>query len=140
MYNSYYGYPNFTNIPLRSAPMSYIPTRSLQTPLLSSRISPLLTRAATPTALQTATKSFSWSNLLNGASRTLGVINQAIPVVNQVKPVVNNVKTMFKVVKELNKTDTKTTTNQDINKTESKQDNIQKNNKVTNDNQPKFFV
>ena len=142
MYNSYYGYPNFTNIPLRSAPMPYVPTRSFTTPLLSSRISPLLTRSATaPSALQTATKSFSWSNLLNGASRTIGVINQAIPVVNQVKPIVNNVRTMFKVVKELNKTEPTTeTTRKEKTNTEDKQDNTQKNNTIENDNQPKFFV
>lgn len=48
------------------------------------------------------TSKITFSSILNGASKTLGVINQAIPVVYQVKPIWNNAKTMFKVVKGLN--------------------------------------
>ena len=43
-----------------------------------------------------------FSGILNGASKTLGVINQAIPVFYQVKPIWNNAKTMFRVVKGIN--------------------------------------
>ena len=46
-----------------------------------------------------------FSGILNGASKTLGVINQAIPVFYQVKPIWNNARTMFKVVKGLNSQD-----------------------------------
>ena len=49
-----------------------------------------------------------FSGILNGASKTLGVINQAIPVFYQVKPVFNNAKTMFRVAKEINKTNHET--------------------------------
>lgn len=47
-------------------------------------------------------KKFSFSKFLNGAERTLGVINQAIPVVSQIKPIWSNAKTMFKMFKYMN--------------------------------------
>lgn len=43
-------------------------------------------------------KNFSFSGFLNGASKTLNVINQAIPVFYQVKPIFNNAKTMFRIM------------------------------------------
>lgn len=52
-----------------------------------------------------------FSSILNGASKTLGVINQAIPVFYQVKPIVNNARTMFKVVRGINSVNTNTNTN-----------------------------
>ena len=42
-------------------------------------------------------KKINFSNLLDGTSKTLGVINQAIPVFYQVKPLVNNIGTVFKI-------------------------------------------
>ena len=47
-------------------------------------------------------KNVKWSSLLDGTSKTLGVINQAIPIVYQVKPFVNNAKTIFKIANEIN--------------------------------------
>jgi hypothetical protein len=47
-------------------------------------------------------KNIKWSSLLEGTSKTLNVINQAIPVVYQVKPIINNAKTMFKVANIIN--------------------------------------
>ena len=49
---------------------------------------------------------FSFSSIINGTQKTLGIINQAIPVIKQVSPVVKNAKTMFKVMNEFKKTDT----------------------------------
>ena len=43
-----------------------------------------------------------WSGVLNGAQRTLGLVNQAIPLVKQAAPMVRNAKTMFKVMNEFN--------------------------------------
>ena len=43
-------------------------------------------------------KNIKWSSLLEGTSKTLNVINQAIPVVYQVKPMLDNAKTMFKLL------------------------------------------
>lgn len=42
-------------------------------------------------------RSINWSGLINGTSKTLGVINQTIPLVKQVGPVMNNMKSMLRV-------------------------------------------
>lgn len=63
--------------------------------------------ALTSTALSSAGKAgglsnllgkFSFTGFLNGASKTLNIINQAIPVFYQVKPIFNNAKTMLRVI------------------------------------------
>lgn len=41
---------------------------------------------------------FSFSGFLNGASKTLNVVNQAIPIFYQVKPMFHNAKTMFRIM------------------------------------------
>ncbi len=48
---------------------------------------------------------FSFSSLINGASRTLNLVNQAIPVVKQMSPMMKNLKTMFNVMNEFKKAD-----------------------------------
>ena len=78
------------------------------------------------------TSKITFSGILNGASKTLGVINQAIPVFYQVKPVWNNAKTMFKVAKEFNSS-SKTI------ETKPKEENII-NQKKENSNSPTFFL
>lgn len=120
--------------------MNNIPTRGINTinglnsiPARGGLLSSLLGRNSIP--IGATTRTFSFNNLLNGASKTLGVINQAIPVVNQIKPIWNNTKTMFRVAKELNKNDNKETINT------NKQDNNLKTNKTNNsDNNPQFFI
>ena len=47
-------------------------------------------------------KNIKWGNLLDGAGKTLNVINQAIPIVYQVKPLINNAKTIFKIADAIN--------------------------------------
>ena len=54
------------------------------------------------TSILSLLKSIKWGSLLDGTSKTLGVINQAIPVVYQVKPIIDNAKTMFKVANIMN--------------------------------------
>ena len=65
-----------------------------------------------------------FSGILNGASKTLGVINQAIPVFYQIKPIWNNARTMFKVVKGLNKDDTREIKKQNQSINQSKKEHI----------------
>lgn len=43
------------------------------------------------------TKSFNFGNLLNSASKALGVVNQAIPIVKEVGPMMGNMKQMMKI-------------------------------------------
>ena len=47
----------------------------------------------------------SFSSIINGASRTLNLVNQAIPVVKQMSPIMKNLKTMFNVMNEFKKAD-----------------------------------
>ena len=80
------------------------------------------------------TSRITFSSILNGTSKTLGVINQAIPVFYQVKPIWNNAKTMFRVAKEINSSNkTNNNTKEDVttNKTEIKKENS---------NSPTFFL
>lgn len=116
-------YPYMNNVPFRQ--FSYAPVNAGRGGLLSSLF-------GGKTAVASA-KTFSFSNLLNGASKTLGVINQAIPVVYQVKPIWNNAKTMFRVARELNKKSDVVTKSDVSDKSVSKSDD-------SSGNSPQFFV
>lgn len=75
----------------------------------------------------------SFSSILNGTSKTLNFVNQAIPVVKQVSPMMKNLKTMFNVMNEFKKSD--------IEKNSPKTENIVENNNVKKeDNGPTFFI
>ncbi|MBR3146241.1 MAG: hypothetical protein IKF47_03145 [Bacilli bacterium] len=54
------------------------------------------------TSILSLLKNIKWGAILDGTSKTLGVINQAIPVIYQVKPIINNAKTMFNIAKIMN--------------------------------------
>lgn len=54
------------------------------------------------TSILSLLKNIKWGTILDGTSKTLNVINQAIPVVYQVKPIIDNAKTMFKVANIIN--------------------------------------
>ena len=85
-----------------------------------------------------------WSSILNGAQRTLGLVNQAIPLVKQAAPMVRNAKTMFKVMNEFKKVETPASANNNSAPTDttapdmpsSNNENIQ----MTSDGGPTFFV
>lgn len=47
----------------------------------------------------------SLSSIINGTSKTLNLVNQAIPVVKQMSPIMKNLKTMFSVMNEFKKND-----------------------------------
>ena len=84
-------------------------------------------------------RGISFSSILNGTQKTLGIVNQAIPLVRQAKPVLNNAKTMFRVMNEFKKVDTPVSTTEavpstpinDVNETESKIVNSSVNNGIT---------
>ena len=44
---------------------------------------------------------FNFSNIINGATKTLNVINQAIPIIKEVKPVLKNARSIIKIVNGL---------------------------------------
>lgn len=53
-----------------------------------------------------------FSAILDGTSKTLGVINQAIPIFYQVKPLFGNTKTLLNLAKAINEPEEKTQTSQ----------------------------
>ena len=74
-----------------------------------------------------------FSSFINGTSKTLNLINQAIPVFKQVSPMFKNMKTMFKVMNEFKKND---------NLKDNNYNNSISNNQVNyvNDGKPTFFI
>lgn len=87
-------------------------------------------------------KNFSFTGFLNGASKTLNVINQAIPVFYQVKPIINNAKTMFRImgaVKDDKPVKTQTTQNVFTNNRTTQSTNIKTQTRnVTTQNKTNF--
>lgn len=73
-----------------------------------------------------------WNGILNGAQRTLNIVNQTIPLVKQASPMVKNAKTMFKVMNEFKKIDTP--------KINEKTSSESKKETVISNNGPTFFV
>ena len=76
-----------------------------------------------------------FSSIINGTTKTLNLVNQAIPIVKQVSPVLKNAKTMFNIMNEFKK-------NEPINPT-SKTTNTSLENSTTNyqsTNFPTFFI
>ena len=86
-----------------------------------------------------------FSTIISNASKTLGVINQAIPIVKQVRPVVKNAKTMFKVMNEFKKTDSPKINNNKNTIENTKIENTKQianieNNNISFDGSPVFFA
>lgn len=88
------------------------------------------------------TGGFSFSKLLNGASKTLGVVNQAIPIVKQVSPMMSNMKSMLKIASVF-KDETDTSTRNIKKEESSKVDNTIESTSssvASNNNSPNFFL
>lgn len=131
-FNPNLGTRNIQVPPLRAFTPS-IPVSPAPLPKLSSLLGGSKALGAT-----TATASkVTFSGILNGASKTLGVINQAIPVFYQVKPIWNNARTMFRVVKELNSNDKTNTSNNTNNSTTN---TTTENTEKKGNNSPTFFA
>ena len=72
---------------------------------------------------------FSFTTLLNGAQKTLNIVNQALPIVKEVKPLVKNAKTFINVAKGFSK----------INNSEPS-NVINNDTKKSSNNGPNFFI
>ena len=57
-------------------------------------------------------KGMKFSGFLDGAQKTLGLVNQTIPLIYQVKPIISNAKTMFKIADVIKSDDS--TSNENI--------------------------
>ena len=142
--NNNYTYFNPNSSFMRAAPLNsgIMSTAPLNSGIMSTaaplpRFSSLLggSKLGSAAATTVGASKVTFSGILNGASKTLGVINQAIPVFYQVKPIWNNARTMFRVVKEINSKD-KTTTNTN-NNTYNNTNNTEK---KEQGNAPTFFA
>lgn len=112
--------------------------------LLSSLFGGSRAAGASAIASGAGAKGFSFAGLLNGASKTLGIINQAIPVVYQIRPIWNNAKTMFRVAKELGSSDnsssvSSSSSNSDIVKNVD-ESSTKSSSSSSNNNEPQFFI
>lgn len=150
-YGSFNPYGNFTrSIPnnfnnnFRGVPNIMYGTSGIKTSGgFLSRLFPGLATNSTSSGIATATNKITFNGILNGASKTLGVINQAIPVFYQIKPIWNNAKTMLRVAKAMNSSDTndfgaskiKVNSSNNIKKTDTNTNNSS----IINEEGPTFF-
>ena len=84
----------------------------------------------------------SFSKILNGTQKVLGIANQAIPLVKQVGPVINNTKTMFRIMNEFKKGDksSKDTKHNNIVNKQTNNSTTQTNTTYSTNNGPTFFM
>ena len=83
-----------------------------------------------------------FTKVLSGISKTLGIANQVIPLYKEAKPMINNAKTILSVLKSMNGKDNKSN-NSNIIKENKKTTNTVNNinsNFNNNINSPKFFL
>ncbi len=136
MNNYFNGIPyQYTNIPYNTIGLARNAGSGLGNLFRSSPslLGGLASRSAPLASAASAGSKITFSGILNGASKTLGVINQAIPVFYQVKPIWNNAKTMFRVARAVNDN----TNNNSTASTTSNNAQSQTNNSVSN---PSFFI
>ena len=82
-----------------------------------------------------------WSSILNGAQRTLNLVNQAIPLVKQAAPMMRNAKTMIKVMNEFKKVETpNTNVSNSVNKNVNNEIINNENAQIVSSNGPTFFA
>ncbi len=83
--------------------------------------------------------SFTLPRILNGLSKTLGVVNQALPLYRQAKPMIKKGQTLFKMAKEMTKTSVSSkpvSKPKTLNNTEQKNISLKRNASL---NKPIFF-
>lgn len=84
--------------------------------------------------------SLSFTKILGGISKTLGIVNQAIPIYKEMKPMIGNARKIISIVKEFGNTNI-TETKKIKNSTNNKIIDIDAKEKIDNYNQsnPVFF-
>ena len=114
MFGNNFGYPFMGGMPNQMIPPM---TRNMVGPAMSplnrgisqgGGLRSLLGLGRTTSPGSLTSRGFSFSNLLNGASKTLGVVRDAIPVVKEIGPMMNNMKSILKIASVFkDETDTK---------------------------------
>lgn len=94
------------------------------------------------------TRSFNFGNLLNNASKALGVVKEAIPIVKEVGPMMGNMRSMLKLASVF-KDETDIVTTPQTNNSRVKEAKIEQKESdttpsttitLTNNNEPNFFL
>ena len=144
MYGNNFGYPFIGGIPNQIPPM----TGNIMSPLagVPLRSSGGGLRSLLGLGRATSTSGFNFTKLLNGASKTLGVVKDAIPVVKEVGPMMNNMRSMLKIASVF-KDETDTTKKEDTISSNTVSSNINNTNTTQkveytnqNNNTPNFFL
>lgn len=87
------------------------------------------------------TSGLTFTKVLGGISKTLGVANQIIPLYREAKPMINNARTILSVLKDVNK-GSKTSSNnkKTTNDSSSTNTNNTSSKVIRNNNNPVFFL
>lgn len=148
MYGNNFGYPFMGGMPSQIVPPM---TGNMMGPMMGAPL-----RSAGGGGLRsllglgrtsTGNSGFNFTSLLNGASKTLGVVKDAIPVVKEVGPMMNNIRSMLKIASVF-KDETDTTKKEDTTSSNIASSNTSSNNTTTQkveytnqtNNQPNFFL
>lgn len=148
MYGNNFGYPFIGGMPNQMVPPM---TRNIVGPAISPMnrgisggLRSLLGLGRASPAGGLASRGISFSNILNGASKTLGVVRDAIPVVKEIGPMMNNMKSMLKIASVFkDETDTKEKkeeTSSNINNNQNNNTSTDNNSYNQNNNSPNFFL
>lgn len=71
-----------------------------------------------------AASGLTFTKVIGGISKTLGVVNQAIPIYKEIKPIAGKARDMYAIFKEFgNATSTKFSSNSNLNKNNSRMTN-----------------
>ena len=87
-------------------------------------------------------RGFSFSSILNGAQRALGLFNQALPLIKEAAPMMKNARTMFRVMNEFKKIDSPSKNGDSNFISDVSSNNLNSGNKehVFNNGGPTFFA
>lgn len=149
MYGNNFGYPFMGGMPSQIVPpmTGNMMGPMMGAPLRSAGGGGLRSLLGLGRTAGAASNGFNFTSLLNGASKTLGVVKDAIPVVKEVGPMMNNMRSMLKIASVF-KDETDTTKKENTTSSNIASSNTNSNNTTTQkveytnqtNNQPNFFL
>lgn len=143
MYGNNFGYPFMSGMPSQIMPSM---TGNMISPVMNSPSSSSLggLRSLFGLGRSTGTSGINFSSILNGTSKTLGVVKDAIPVVKEVGPMMNNMRSMLKIASvfkdETDTTKKEATTSSNVISSSTNNNTIKQENTNQVNNKPNFFL
>ena len=80
-----------------------------------------------------------FTKVLSGIAKTLNVANQVIPIYKEAKPMINNAKTILGALKDIGKSNNKTTSSNNSNNVSIKKEEAPIKD-ISSSNAPRFFL